>query len=80
MVEFDVHNLQKIKLGVHIAQGALVLIAWCLEIAVFHDAKSIDGRAGWYFGLVSAALLFTSYHPLSLHQRSVQHANDKCFQ
>jgi hypothetical protein len=51
-LEFDAHNLQTIKLGVHIAQAVLIFITWALEIAVFHDAASIDGRPGWYFGLV----------------------------
>ncbi|KUJ19753.1 uncharacterized protein LY89DRAFT_731009 [Mollisia scopiformis] len=50
-LEFDAHNLQKIKLGVHIAQAVLIFVTWAMEIAVFHDAESIDGRAGWYFGL-----------------------------
>jgi hypothetical protein len=52
MVEFDVHNLQKIKLGVHITQAAFIVISWVTEIVVFRDAASIDGRPGWYFGLV----------------------------
>lgn len=51
MVEFDVHNLQKLKLAVHIAQVAFITISWIAEIIVFHDAASIDGRPGWYFGL-----------------------------
>ncbi len=54
MVEFDVHNLQKIKLSVHIAQAALIVISWVVEIVVFNKASSIDGRPGWYFGLVSS--------------------------
>jgi hypothetical protein len=66
MVEFDIHNLQKIKLGVHIAQSTLILVAWCLEIATFHNAKSIDGRPGWYFGLcfltVPAIIYLTMVH------------------
>jgi hypothetical protein len=52
MVEFDVHNLQKIKLGVHITQAAFIVISWVTEIVVFHDAAHIDGRPGWYFGVV----------------------------
>lgn len=56
-LEFDAHNLQKIKLGVHIAQAVLIFITWALEIAVFHNASSIDGRPGWYFGLVGYSLL-----------------------
>jgi len=50
-LELDANNLQKIKLGVHIAQAVLIFVTWALEIAVFHDAASIDGRPGWYFGL-----------------------------
>jgi len=50
-LEFDAHNLQTIKLGVHIAQAVLIFITWALEIDVFHNASSIDGRPGWYFGL-----------------------------
>jgi hypothetical protein len=53
MVEFDVHNLQKIKLAVHITQAAFIVLSWVIEIIVFHKASSIDGRPGWYFGLVS---------------------------
>jgi hypothetical protein len=52
MVEFDVHNLQKIKMFVHIAQSFFILVAWAVEIAVFKGADKIDGRPGWYFGLV----------------------------
>jgi len=51
MVEFDVHNLQKIKLAVHITQAAFIVLSWVIEIIVFHKASSIDGRPGWYFGL-----------------------------
>ena len=53
MVEFDINALQKQKLAVHIAQAAFIVVSWVLEIIVFNKAKSIDGRAGWYFGLVS---------------------------
>lgn len=52
MVEFDVHNLQKIKMFVHIAQSVFMVVAWAVEIAVFKGADTIDGRPGWYFGLV----------------------------
>jgi len=51
MVEFDVHNIQKIKLGVHITQVAFIVVSWVIEIVVFNKASSIDGRPGWYFGL-----------------------------
>ena len=55
-MEFEVHNLQKIKLGVHIAQGFLMFISWAIEIAVFRSSAIIDGRPGWYFGLVCLSL------------------------
>ena len=58
MVEFDVHNLQKIKMFVHIAQVVVIVVAWIMEIVVFKGADKIDGRPGWYFGLVNK-LLFT---------------------
>ncbi len=51
-MEFGVHQFPNIKLGVHIAQAVFIAIAWCLEIAVFRSSADIDGRAGWYFGLV----------------------------
>jgi hypothetical protein len=53
MLEFDVHNLQKYKLGLHIAQAAFIIVSWVLEIVVFRSAAKVDGRPGWYFGLVS---------------------------
>jgi hypothetical protein len=56
MVEFDVHNLQKIKLGVHITQAAFIVVSWVIEIVVFNKSAAIDGRPGWYFGLVSRPL------------------------
>jgi hypothetical protein len=51
-MEFEVHNLQKIKLGVHIAQSFLIFISWAVEIGVFRSAAVINGKPGWYFGLV----------------------------
>lgn len=53
MVEFDVHNLQKMKLGVHIAQAAFIVVSWVIEIVVFNKAATTNGKSGWYFGLVS---------------------------
>lgn len=47
------HKLQKIKLGVHIAQAVLIFVSWVMDIVVFRRA-SIDGRVGWHFGLVSS--------------------------
>jgi hypothetical protein len=62
MVEFDVHNIQKIKLGVHITQVAFIVVSWVIEIVVFNKASSIDGRPGWYFGLVSSPLCLQRHH------------------
>ena len=56
MMEFASHQLQKIKLGVHIAQAVLIVISWILEIMVFTSSAKIDGRPGWFFGLVCTAL------------------------
>lgn len=64
-LEFDAHNLQTIKLGVHIAQAVLIFVTWALEIDVFHNAKSIDGRPGWYFGLVGSLVLLHIPTPTS---------------
>jgi hypothetical protein len=62
MVEFDVHNIQKIKLGVHITQVAFIVVSWVIEIVVFNKASSIDGRPGWYFGLVSSPICLQRHH------------------
>lgn len=61
MVEFDVHNLPKIKMIVHITQSVFIFVSAVMEIAVFTKADTIDGRAGWYFGLVSLLFLFPSF-------------------
>ncbi|KAG9235407.1 hypothetical protein BJ875DRAFT_272380 [Amylocarpus encephaloides] len=50
-MEFAAHQLQKIKLGVHIAQAVLIVVTWILEIVVFRSSAKIDGRLGWVFGL-----------------------------
>lgn len=51
-MEFSVHKLQKMKVGVHIAQAVLIFITWIMDIVVFRKA-SINGGVGWHFGLVS---------------------------
>jgi len=52
MLEFEVHQFQNIKLGIHIAQAVLIFVSWAITIAVFKAKDSIiDGRAGWYFAL-----------------------------
>jgi hypothetical protein len=63
-MEFEVHNLQKIKLGVHIAQGFLIFVSWAVEIAVFRSSAIINGKPGWYFGLVCFLSILTLF-PLS---------------
>lgn len=52
-MEFGIHQFQNIKLGVHVAQAAIMAVAWCICIAVFRSSADVDGRLGWYFGLVS---------------------------
>jgi hypothetical protein len=52
MIEFDPSQFQHIKLGLHVAQSVFIFVSWCITIAVFRSSASIDGRAGWYFGLV----------------------------
>jgi hypothetical protein len=66
MVEFDVHNIQKIKLGVHITQAAFIVVSWVIEIVVFNKASSIDARPGWYFGLVSNPICLQRHHPQTI--------------
>jgi len=51
-MEFEVHQLQTIKLAVHIAQLVFISVAWILDIVVFRSSASVDGRLGWHFGLV----------------------------
>lgn len=64
-MEFNPHHFQHIKLALHIAQLVIIFVAWVIEIAVFRSSADIDGRAGWYFGLVCAVppprTIFTSY-------------------
>ena len=49
-MEFSVHNLQKIKIGLHGGQVLLMLIARIMDIVVFNK-ESISGKVGWHFGL-----------------------------
>jgi len=62
MFEFDIHNLQKLKLAVHITQAAFIVVSWVMEIVVFNKSSSVDGRAGWYFGLVSSTICRQRQH------------------
>jgi hypothetical protein len=59
MIEFNPHNYQKIKTVLHGVQALLIFVSWCITIAVLRSV-TIDGRVGWYFGLVSY-----SHFPLS---------------
>lgn len=52
MVEFDVHNMQKIKTMVHITQMVFIVVAIVMQIVVYSKAQQISGRTGWYFGMV----------------------------
>ena len=46
-------HLQKIKAGLHGAQGFLIFIGGCLALAVLTKAGGTSGAIGYYFGLVS---------------------------
>jgi hypothetical protein len=43
----------RIKNLIHGFQAVLIFLAWVLTIAVFTKSGGIDGRSGWYFGVVS---------------------------
>ena len=45
--------LQKIKIGVHIAQLVLIFIGGCLSLAVLTEHGKTGGQVGFYFALVS---------------------------
>lgn len=51
MVEFGTQHLQKAKLAVHVVQGALAFVSFCLDIAVIRSTAKIDGRVGWNVGV-----------------------------
>jgi uncharacterized membrane protein YagU involved in acid resistance len=57
MIEFVAHQFQLYKLIVHLTQVVLFSVAWCLCIAIFRSTADVDGRLGWYFGLVGFTLL-----------------------
>lgn len=69
-MEFAAHQLQKIKLGTHIGQAVLILVAWILEITVFRSSATIDGRIGWYFGLVCR--VSSLFPPLPVYMRRIE--------
>lgn len=60
-LQLDQHG--KIKTYIHIAQTAVLFLAWVLTIALLTRSGTTDGRVGWYFGLVRIAV----NTPPSLH-------------
>ncbi|KAK6373860.1 hypothetical protein LTS17_007829 [Exophiala oligosperma] len=48
-LQLDQHG--KIKTYIHIAQTAVLFLAWVLTIALLTRSGTTDGRVGWYFGL-----------------------------
>jgi hypothetical protein len=46
-------NLGRTKNILHCIQGFTIFIAWALTIAIWTKGDGIDGRTGWYWGLVS---------------------------
>ncbi|ESZ93690.1 hypothetical protein SBOR_5930 [Sclerotinia borealis F-4128] len=55
-MEFSIHNLQKYKLAIHIAQLAIAVVIWVLDIIVMRSTAIIDGRLGWNFGFTFLVL------------------------
>lgn len=54
----------RVKTLIHGFQAVLIFFAWALTIAVFTRGDGIDGRSGWFFGLVRA-IFAESRHPHS---------------
>jgi translocation protein SEC72 len=46
----------RVKTLIHAFQAVLIFFAWALTIAVFTKGDGIDGRSGWFFGLVRVIL------------------------
>jgi len=46
-------SLGRTKNILHYIQGFTIFIAWALTIAIWTKGDGIDGRTGWYWGLVS---------------------------
>lgn len=52
-------SLARTKNILHFLQGFCIFLAWALTIAIWTKGGSgIDGRTGWYWGLVSFFSLF----------------------
>ena len=45
-------NAARTKNSLHAIQGFIIFLAWVLTIAVFTKGDGVDGRSGWYFGMV----------------------------
>lgn len=43
----------------HTSQAFIIFIAWALTIAIWTKGDGIDGRTGWYWGLVSIPIVTT---------------------
>lgn len=51
-MEWDPNYVPPVKMVLHIAQGILIFVLWCLELAVFNaDKAKIVGNNGWTFGV-----------------------------
>jgi hypothetical protein len=48
-------SLGRTKNILHFTQAFIIFIAWALTIAIWTKGDGIDGRTGWYWGLVSCA-------------------------
>jgi hypothetical protein len=53
-------NAASTKNGLHAIQGLIIFLAWVLTIAVFTKGNGVDGRSGWYFGMVRLVLISSS--------------------
>src|SRR3954447_22934222 len=46
-------SLGRTKNILHFTQAFIIFIAWAMTIAIWTKGDGIDGRTGWYWGLVS---------------------------
>lgn len=58
-------NPARIKNIIHAFQAFAIFLGWALTIAVFTKGDGIDGRSGWYFGLVCCQASSINFLPLS---------------
>lgn len=64
----------RIKNIIHAFQAFTIFLGWTLTIAVFTKGDGIDGRSGWYFGMVCRQ---TFYH-LHLAWEYIDDVSDNC--